>query len=131
MCWPIPPSRRTSRRSTISKPSARRIWQQLEALQAQINASKNEEKTLLAEKSELEQEITLLDSSIETNETLMEQYRFQIESNEIALDALEQELADEMEIYGQVLCYYAKYGEASTFEILVFVEKFFGFSYKT
>ena len=52
--------------------------QQLEALQAQINASKNEEKTLLAEKSELEQEITLLDSSIETNETLMEQYRFQI-----------------------------------------------------
>ena len=63
--------------------------QQLEALQAQINASKNEEKTLLAEKSELEQEITLLDSSIETNETLMEQYRFQIESNEIALDALE------------------------------------------
>ena len=33
---------------------------------------------LLAEKSELEQEITLLDSSIETNETLLEQYRFQI-----------------------------------------------------
>jgi len=101
--------------------------QQLEALQAQINASKNEEKTLLAEKSELEQEITLLDSSIETNETLMEQYRFQIESNEIALDALEQELADEMEIYGQVLCYYAKYGEASTFEILFSSKSFSDF----
>lgn len=101
--------------------------QQLEALQAQISASQNEEKTLLAEKSELEQEITLLDSSIETNEALMEQYQFQIESNEIALVALEDELAEEMEIYGQVLCYYAKYGEASTFEILFSSKSFSDF----
>lgn len=101
--------------------------QQLEALQAQISASQNEEKTLLAEKSELEQEITLLDSSIETNEALMEQYQFQIESNEIALIALEDELAEEMEIYGQVLCYYAKYGEASTFEILFSSKSFSDF----
>jgi len=57
----------------------------------------------------------------------MEQYQFQIESNEIALVALEDELAEEMEIYGQVLCYYAKYGEASTFEILFSSKSFSDF----
>ena len=101
--------------------------QQLKDLQAQIAANKNEEKTLLQEKSLLEQELNLLDTSIETNEALIDTYNFQIESNDIAIAELEQKLEEEMVIYGNVLRYYAQYGEISTFEILFSSKSFSDF----
>ena len=101
--------------------------QQLKDLQAQIAANKNEEKTLLQEKSLLEQELNLLDTSIETNEALIDTYSFQIESNDIAIAELEQKLEEEMVIYGNVLRYYAQYGEISTFEILFSSKSFSDF----